>query len=136
MNTVRSASWWDRFWAWVIDVMLMNLLMYQFQPILKIEPSSSPGLGGLTVVLFFYWTILEGYRGQSIGKMLLNIVVVGPLGEPVGYRESAVESFGKAFLLPLDCLAGWLKLSGGGQRYFNMISHTRVVYENDVLNIL
>ena len=47
-------------------------------------------------LLFVYWTTMEGYRGQSLGKMLLNIVVVGPEGGTIGFKDSALESLGKA----------------------------------------
>lgn len=135
MGTLKLATWRDRFWAWVIDVMLMTLLLNQIRPLLNIEPISLASFECLAVMLFIYWTILDGYIGQSIGKMALKISVVGLIGEPIDYRSSALESFGKAFLLPLDCLVGWLKYPGNRQRYFNVISRTRVIYENDLLNI-
>ncbi|MFB3764026.1 MAG: RDD family protein [Methanotrichaceae archaeon] len=135
IGTLKPASWRDRFWAWVIDVMLMDLLLSQIRPILNIEPISLASLECLAVMLFIYWTVLDGYTGQSIGKMALKISVVGLIGEPIDYRSSALESFGKAFLLPGDCLVGWLKYPGIGQRYFNVISRTRVIYENGLLNV-
>jgi hypothetical protein len=76
--------------------------------------------------MFVYWTALEGYRGQSLGKMLLNIVVVGPYGEAIGFRDSALQSFGKAFLLPVDCLIGLLAYREKRQRFFNKLSDTVV----------
>ncbi len=74
---------------------------------------------------------MEGYRGQSLGKMLLNIIVVGPVGEKISFQDSAIESFGKAFLLPLDCLVGWIILRGSCQRAFNRLSNTIVADSND-----
>ena len=81
----------------------------------------------------FYWTALEGYRGQSLGKMLLNIVVTGPLCESIRFRDAAVESFGKAFLLPIDCLIGWFALRDSQQRLFNKISDTVVIKRTEVV---
>jgi hypothetical protein len=63
--------------------------------------------------------------------MVLNLEVVGSSGESIGFGDAAMESFGKAFLLPLDCLAGWIMLRGKGQRFFNKISDTIVVYADD-----
>ena len=80
----------------------------------------------LSGLIFVYWTALEGYRGQSLGKMLLNIVVVGPYGEAIGFRDSALQSFGKAFLLPVDCLIGLFAFRGKRQRLFNKLSDTVV----------
>jgi len=81
----------------------------------------------LASLLFIYWTALEGYRGQSLGKMLLNIAVAGPFGEHIRFRDAALESFGKAFLLPLDCLACWFFYRKTRQRLFSRISNTIVV---------
>src|SRR5512141_625301 len=99
MDGISRASWRDRFWAWLIDVLLMGILWSSLMTISTIGASSAEGLGILAAMLFIYWTVLEGYRGQSLGKMLMNIVVVGPVGEKIGFQDSALESFGKAFLL-------------------------------------
>ena len=96
------SSWEDRFWAWLIDVLLMGILWHGILIVLKIDASSLNGIFLLCTLLFIYWTALEGYRGQSLGKMILNIVVTGPLGESIRFRDAAVEAFGKAFLLPKD----------------------------------
>ena len=86
------SSWEDRFWAWLIDVLLMGI-----------------------------------YSGQSLGKMLFNIVVTGPLGESIRFRDAALEGFGKAFLLLLDCVACWFFFRKSRQRLFNRISNTIVI---------
>jgi uncharacterized RDD family membrane protein YckC len=132
MDGISRASWRDRFWAWLIDVLLIGILWSSLMTILTVSPSSAGGLGILAALLFIYWTALEGYRGQSLGKMLQNIVVVGPLGEKIGFQDSALQSFGKAFLLPLDCLAGWIIYKGSGQRAFNRFSDTVVAEANEV----
>ena len=137
MNSLNSAAWGTRFWAWLIDILLVGVLWGIV--------SGAFGAGGSfgylghevhgvninldvqSLLLFIYWTALEGYRGQSVGKMALNLAVVGTDGRKIGYKDAAVESFGKAFLLPLDCLIGWLAMRGTGQRLFNRVSDTVVV---------
>jgi len=116
------ARWVDRFWAWLIDVLLMGLVWHRLSILLRVEAVHLEGVLMLSCLLFLYWTVLEGYRGQSLGKMLLNIVVAGPYGEAIGYRDSAVQSFGKAFLLPADLLIGLFAFRGGRQRLFNRLS--------------
>jgi len=93
----------------------------------KTGAASVAGVISLLFMLFIYWTLLEGYRGQSVGKMMLSLVVVGTAGERIGFVDAAVESFGKAFLLPLDCLLGWMSMAGKGQRFFHRLSDTLVV---------
>ena len=121
------SSWEDRFWAWSIDVLLMGILWHRILIVLKMDALGIGGAVLLAAILFIYWTALEGYRGQSLGKMLFNIVVTGPLGESIRFRDAAVESFGKAFLLPFDCLIGWYALRESRQRLFNRISDTIVI---------
>jgi uncharacterized RDD family membrane protein YckC len=79
------------------------------------------------VIYFLYWTIMEGIFGQSIGKMAMRLKVARLNGQPVDMGYAAIESLGKAFLLPLDCLIGWIFFAGRNQRLFNYISETIVV---------
>ncbi len=132
MNEIIFASWRDRFWAWLIDVLLISILWSRIIVISKTDAFSPVGVTLLEVLLFLYWTVLEGYRGQSLGKMIMNIVVMGPAGERLGFRDSAIESFGKAFLLPLDCIIGWTVFHSGRQRAFNKLSNTIVASSNDL----
>ncbi|MCD6515672.1 MAG: RDD family protein [Candidatus Asgardarchaeia archaeon] len=59
-------------------------------------------------ILWIYWTLLEGYRGQSIGKMVLGIKIIKTDMSLIQLADSAVSSFGKAFILPIDILAGMI----------------------------
>ena len=131
MNEISQASWRDRFWAWLIDVLLISILGSRILVVLNMNTTDPSSFGLLATLLFIYWTALEGYRGQSLGKMLMNIAVVGPVGEKISFQDSAIESFGKAFLLPLDCLIGWIAFRGSRQRVFNKLSNTIVTNSND-----
>lgn len=137
MSALPLAGWMTRFWAWLIDVLLIGVLW----GIIRGAIGSPMDLGYIhygiygfnlnleaqSLLLFIYWTVLEGHRGQSFGKMAMNLAVAGSNGERIGFADSAVESFGKAFLLPLDCIIGWLAMRGSGQRLFNRISNTVVI---------
>ena len=131
MNKIVLASWDDRFWAWGIDVLLMSIIWHRVLFILEVDEFSLKGALMLASLLFIYWTALEGYRGQSFGKMILNIVVAGPLGEHIRFRDAAIESFGKAFLLPLDCLSCWFFFRKDRQRLSNRISNTIVIKQKE-----
>ena len=132
MVTLYLARWETRFWALLIDMVLVGLPLWALSD--RLPPSwrftIDPGLVSISlssVVLFLYWTLLEGYRGQSIGKMALNIRVAGRAGEGISFSAATIESFGKAFLLIPDCLIGWLAMPGSKQRLFNRISRTVVI---------
>jgi len=132
MVILYLAKWETRFWAWLIDVLLIGLPLWALTDWLPPawRVTVDPGLFSISlssVILFLYWTLLEGYRGQSIGKMALKIRVTGPAGESIGYTTAAIEGFGKAFLLLPDCLIGWLAMPGSKQRLFNRISRTVVI---------
>ena len=127
MDEMALASWDDRFWAWLIDVLLMSILWHRFLVSQEMDVISLQGIALLALLLFIYWTALEGYRGQSLGKMFLNIVIKGSHGEDIRFRDAAVEALGKAFLLPLDCLLGWLYFREKRQRLFSRLSDTIVV---------
>ncbi len=127
MDKIVKSSWSDRFWAWLIDVLLICILWYNILIFLAIKGSSLSGYLLLSALLFIYWTLFEGYRGQSFGKMLLNILVTGPLGESITFKDAAIESFGKSFLLPLDIVISWFAFKDSKQRLFNRISNTIVI---------
>ncbi len=145
METASPASWESRFWAWLIDILLVGLFCSMFGDCLGIpgtlcaveslDIAGSLGIVGslgieafgIGFAAFIYWTVLEGYRGQSIGKMVMNIAVVDASGNMIGYEKAAIGCFGKAFLLPLDCLVGWQALPASRQRLFNGVSDTFVV---------
>ena len=117
MVTLYLASWESRFWAWLIDIILIGLPLWAISD--RLPPAwrftIDPGLISISlssIVLFLYWTLFEGYHGRSIGKMALGIRVTGRAGEDIGFFAAAIESLGKAFLLVPDCLIGWLAMPG------------------------
>ncbi len=131
METLHLAKWETRFWAWLIDILLIGALKSGVTGLLglvwDIQFMSLKGFGVQGVMMFAYWTLFEGYNGQSIGKMAMNLKVTGRNGEKIDYPMAALESAGKAFLLPLDCLIGWLAMPGTKLRLFNRISNTIVI---------
>ena len=139
-KTLYLAKWSTRFWAWLIDLILVILFLNIVSGILeplnwKMHPFWDIGhLGvfdfGIDILIFFlYWTVCESYKGQSIGKMVMNIRVVNRDGTKVHWGTAAIESLGKAFLpvLVLDCLIGWLGMPETKLRVFNRISNTIVI---------
>jgi uncharacterized RDD family membrane protein YckC len=58
--------------------------------------------------------------------MVMRIKVTRLDGSPVGMGNAALESIGKAFVLPLDLLLGWILYPRRRQRIFNYISETIV----------
>jgi uncharacterized RDD family membrane protein YckC len=138
-KTLYLANWNSRFWAWLIDVIIVILFLNIVRGLL-VSVWTLPYLwdyghwdiiavGFETIFFFLYWTVMEGFegRGQSIGKMVMNLKVVNRDGSRISWKNAAIESFGKAFLLPFDCLIAWFAMPDTKLRVFNRISHTIVM---------
>lgn len=76
-------------------------------------------------VLIFI-TLLEGYRGQTLGKYIVGIRVVKVGGRKIGLLESGIRNAGKVFLLPLDMIIGLFYLKKGYLRFFDYFTNTTV----------
>ena len=143
-ETLILANWRDRFLAWFVDFILVSIALavlfaaiaipiwffyydanmtaaraYQNVQPLHYIISSLAFLG--------YWTYFESTTGQSIGKRLLKIKTVDLSGNRIDIKSAAIESFGKAFLLPIDVILGWLFTNNKRQRIFNRVSNTIVI---------
>jgi len=132
------ASWGERFIAWLIDMIILGALLFWFVlPGFYWIPKAWGGmvprwipfvdLGFKNVGYFLYWTLLEGMYGQSVGKMVMKIKVTHLDGGSIDPGKAAIQSIGKAFLLPLDCILGWIFYPSRQQRLFNHLSETVVV---------
>jgi len=133
---LKLAFWGERFVAWLLDVLIIGFvvgILGIFSLLVGVTWSGWPGwipffnfnLGG--VIYFLYWMFMDGAYGQSFGKMVMRIKVTRLDGSQIGMGYAALESIGKAFLLPLDCLLGWLLYPKRRQRIFNYISETIVI---------
>jgi uncharacterized RDD family membrane protein YckC len=134
---VKLAFWSERFVAWLIDAIIIGVvvgILGLFAWFASVTwwsgwPSWIPffnfNLGG--VIYFLYWLFMDGLYGQSFGKMAMRIKVTRLDGSQISMGAAALESLGKAFLLPLDCLLGWILYPKRRQRIFNYISETIVV---------
>jgi len=134
------ADWGDRFVAWLIDFIIVEAFIFIPETLLKWItwpiymwlpplPRWMPfaGLGLRDVTFFLYWMLMEGIYGQSIGKMVMKAKVTRLDGSPVDLGQAAIESLGKAFVLPIDVLVGLIFFQEKRQRLFSYISNTIVV---------
>ena len=145
-NTQRIvlASWIDRFVAWLIDVVIVSIgLSILFWAAVSqsfdsessyMNITASRNLGApwfpyiiSSIVFMAYWTCFECTSGQSIGKRLMHLRTSDLNGNTPDIRTAAIESFGKAFVLPFDVLLGWIFTNDKRQRIFNRLSDSIVV---------
>ena len=129
---LEVVNWGTRFIAWLIDMIILGIALsfvtlpgYVLWPELRWVPFVD--LGTRNLIYFLYWMLMEGIYGQSIGKMAMKTKVTKLDGKPVDLTYAAIQSIGKAFLLPIDCIIGWILYKDKNQRLFNYISETTVV---------
>jgi len=132
------ARWGTRFWAWLVDFIIISVA---FEIIFSIAYAplafnqgmqDQPGLGAVRYAIqssmfFGYWLYFESKSGQSIGKRLLKIKTTDLTGNLADIRSVAIQTFGKAFLLPIDVFFGWIFTNEKRQRLLNRGSSTIVI---------
>ena len=132
------ARWTDRFFAWLIDFIIINAVtLTVFLPLFStnfdlnisgdFEYTRSFEYGSISIVFFLYWLILESRTGQSIGKMALHLKITNLNGDQADIKSIAISSFGKSFLLPIDVIVGRLFTNQNRQRIFNRLGKTIVI---------
>src|SRR6266487_3775363 len=103
----KLAEWKDRFFAWLVDVIIVSIVI---QILYSISGSSGYDVKSFPLRrlgFFLYWTFFETIKGQSIGKIVLKLKTI-ELSEgrkeeiAINIKSAAIESFGKSFLLPID----------------------------------
>jgi uncharacterized RDD family membrane protein YckC len=148
---ITLARWSTRFWAWLVDVIIVNaalgvlfgllslpMWLYGFTNPRMMSPIFGNdwwnGFGGPisfainSLVFFGYWTYMESrYNGQSIGKMLLRIRTTNLEGKQADVKSIAISSFGKSFLLVIDVFFGWIFTNGKRQRLLSRAANTIVI---------
>ena len=150
-SQVTIARWIDRFFAWLIDyiivfagsftVFFVAVYASNFDNFINDEfvYERTFEWAPISIVFFIYWILMEYKTGQSIGKMALHLKITNLRGEKADLKGIVISSFGKAFLIPIDVLLGWIFTNKKRQRIFNKFGDTIVVKledkENDAGNI-
>ncbi|MFL6486858.1 MAG: RDD family protein [Nitrososphaera sp.] len=131
------ARWSTRFWAWLVDFLIVTVAIEIIFAIVYAPLAfnqgiqNHPALGAVkyaiqSLLFFAYWLYFESTTGQSLGKKLLKIKTTDLAGNLPSRKSVAIQSFGKAFLLPIDVFFGWIFTNEKRQRLFNRASDTIV----------
>ena len=133
-SQIPYASFKRRVYAFLIDFALILGIVaaiFAATELLPFVMGTSSYLDPAAVIfitlalLWAYSTLLEGFKGQTIGKRIIKLRVVRVDGKKMSYDYAAVRNFGKAFLLPFDLLVG-LKHEAF-LRYFDKFAGTTVI---------
>lgn len=77
---------------------------------------------------YMVFTVLEAYKGQTLGKYLTGLRVVKCNGRRPSLMDSAVRNLGKVFFLPIDILFGIvLHRKDGYIRFFDYYTRSTVI---------
>jgi len=139
-ETIVLARWVDRFIAWLIDFIIVSMGLGILFAVLSFPywfdntnmNMAYRSIGPFnyiisSLVFMAYWTYFESTTRQSIGKKLLHLKTTNLGGKNIDAKTAIIESFGKAFLLPLDVILGWIFTNNKRQRIFNRASNTIVI---------
>lgn len=82
----------------------------------------------VVIASFIILTILEAYKGQTVGKYIMGLRVVKKNGGRITLMDSAVRNIGKIFFFPIDIILGVaLHRKEGYIRFFSFYTETKVV---------
>ncbi|MBM3897172.1 MAG: RDD family protein [Thaumarchaeota archaeon] len=134
------AKWSDRFVAWLIDFIIVGAvaeavftifaLPFAFRfPSLNFNDVMNIAFGAQvrSVIYLAYWTYFESTSGQSLGKKAMNLKVVDMNGNVPKLTMAFFQALGKAFILVLDVIIGWIFLNENRQRLLNRLTDTLVI---------
>jgi uncharacterized RDD family membrane protein YckC/DNA-binding HxlR family transcriptional regulator len=123
-----------RVYAFLIDFAICFAVFLALPNIFSVLTKGPASILALNVivsslVLFWvYFTLLEGFAGQSLGKRVIGLMAVRVDGKKLSYDYAAVRNFSKgfSFLLPFDLLIGLRLKDKRFIRYFDKFAGTTV----------
>ncbi|MFX1301198.1 MAG: RDD family protein [Promethearchaeota archaeon] len=117
-------AWW--FWDIPLPIFMTRIIemMVLYPPDLNVVLIRAFVLA----ILWMYFTIMEGYRGQTLGKMLLGVQIVQVGGARMIPHAAAIRALTKVLILPLDLLVGLIKTRKAGfLRFFDQYTRSWVI---------
>ncbi len=138
-----------RFVAIIIDTIVLGIITSIFTGLLNAPPSvmfnastnnldyTGNPLGWISIIIsvviaFLYFVLLEGYFGQTVGKMIVKIKVLREDGSKISYTDAAVRTILRIidalpYFLPYLIGAMLIWRSDTRQRLGDRAAHTVVV---------
>ncbi|MSR86208.1 RDD family protein [Candidatus Woesearchaeota archaeon] len=139
------ATFWRRFFAYIFDSVFLTFLL--LAPLLHpFEEGFSEASLSETfstafdshyifftlVIAFFvlvYWSVLECWLGQTLGKMIFGISVEGTKKKPLSYLQTVIRNITKVSIVLLFFDTLYMLAKKNNRRFFEVLSDTQVVQE-------
>ena len=121
--------WVRRLVALILDGLIVSAAAWALS--LGAFPGRILELGAVAgLTLYIYTVVCEYMRGQTLGKAVLGLRVVG-VGSKVDLSRLLVREVSKVFVgaMALDVIVGLLVQKNGRQRYLEVLSDTTEVVE-------
>ncbi len=136
-EAMTYAGFWRRFFASLIDGIILYAIVMIFFGFLMNSANSNPNLVGswlgglqwpLTVAIYAYSIVFIGWKGQTLGKQFLSIKVVTATGGQVSWVQAIVREVFKivsSYALLLGYL--WMLWDKDKQTWHDKVSKTYVI---------
>ena len=128
---IQRAGWWRRFFAALLDGILLSIV----NGILRAFLGDTAGLGLGLLIDIAYFTYFHGSIGQTPGNMALSIKVVDlrdGTGRPIGYARAFVRWIGSILsAIPLFLGYFWMLWDPEKQTWHDKMAGSAVVDLND-----
>ena len=125
-----------RFWAFIIDfivvtalIWILSIIIYPLVIVTGVFSIFNYWLLLLALLIIGYFTYLEGSRGKTIGKSLLNIEI-NALDGDLTYKKTFIRNISKILWFPLiiDLLVAYFA-KNGSLRLLDKYAGTEVVLD-------
>ena len=124
---IRRAGWWRRFFAALVDGILLSIV----QAILRVLIGKTSGIGLGLLIDSAYFTYFHGSTGQTPGNAALSIKVVDlrdGTGRPIGYARAFVRWLGSILsAIPLFLGYFWMLWDSEKQTWHDKMAGSAVV---------
>lgn len=135
----RYAGFWMRFWAFLIDLIVIGSLNMILLSPFKLSDEPYVLIGTLTlygllssIVFYFYFLFMTKYFSQTIGKMILGVRVVRKDGERLQWGDLLFREIVGRFIHTVFGILNLLYIVIGftmeKEGIHDMLARTRVVH--------
>ena len=137
MQKLKRVGFWSRFWAYILDEIFLAIVIGLITGAVMAagivtttqgaEPYYIAGFSVMTIAItLFYFTAMEGKRGQTLGKMAIGIIVLSERGKKITYGQAFLRRIG--LLIPFfNIIDALCILRRSRQRIFDNAARTIVV---------
>ena len=139
MEKKRYAGFWMRFWAYLLDLIVIGsidrIVVYPVFRLLDLdlyaESMFAPISISTAIVFYAYFVFMTKYFGQTLGKMVFGLKVVGLNGEKLSWGTVLFREWIGRFISTTVwisyCIVAFLPKKQG---LHDLFADTTVVHEN------